>query len=201
MRDLVIARHAHAASNVADAVSCRPPGEGLSELGVDEARALGERLAGVEVELGVASELRRTQETLALALDGREVPVEVLPALNEIDFGSYEGGPLSAYREWAWSTAPDVDCPGGGESRTAAATRIAGALDWLLARPEETILAVGHALPIRYVLEGAAGRRPPARIGTIGHAEPHRLSREDVARAAESLRAWVLTPRFADADG
>ena len=201
MRDLIIARHAHAASNVADTVSCRPPGEGLSELGSDEARALGERLAGVDIGLGVASELRRTQETLALALDGREVPVEVLPALNEIDFGSYEGGPLSAYREWAWSTAPDVDCPGGGESRVATASRIAGALDWLLRRPEETILAVGHALPVRYVLDGAAGRPPPARIGTIAHAEPHSLSRADVERAAESLRAWVLAPRFADADG
>jgi ribonuclease H / adenosylcobalamin/alpha-ribazole phosphatase len=200
VRTLILARHAHAASNVADTVSCRPPGEGLSEAGVAEATALRARLKAEQIGLGVASELRRTQETLVLALDGRNVPTVVVPQLNEIDFGSYEGGPLTAYREWAWSTAPDVECPGGGESRSAVATRIAGALEWLLARPEETILAVWHALPIRYVLEGAVGRPPPARIGTIAHAEPHRLTRDDVARAAGTLRAWVLAPRFADAE-
>jgi broad specificity phosphatase PhoE len=199
VRTLILARHAHAASNVADTVSCRPPGEGLSELGLEEAAALRERLAGDEIGLGVASELRRTQETLERALDGRAVPTVVLAQLNEIDFGSYEGGPLAAYREWAWSSAPDAECPGGGESRTAMASRVAGALDWLLARREDSVLVVWHALPIRYVLEGAAGRRPPARIGTIAHAEPYRFERDDVERSAENLRAWVLAPRFADA--
>jgi broad specificity phosphatase PhoE len=196
---LIIARHAHAASNVADTVSCRPPGEGLSELGVTEAVALRESLVGETIDLGVATELRRTQDTLALALDGRQVPTVVLPQLNEIDFGSYEGGPLAAYREWAWTTAPDLECPGGGESRTAIATRVAGALDLLLDRPEETILAVAHALPVRYVIEGAEGRPPPARIGTIAHAQPHRLERDEVRRAVDTLREWVRAPRFADA--
>ena len=201
MRTLLLARHAHAASNVADTVSCRPPGEGLSELGVSEALALRERLAGERVDLGVASELRRAQETLALALDGRAAPTVVLPELNDIHFGSYEGGPLAAYREWAWSTPADVECPGGGESRTAAALRIARALDRLLERPEDTILAIAHALPVRYVVEGAEGRPPPARIGTIVHAEPHLFPREAVERAAATLRAWVAEPRFADAVG
>ena len=200
METLILARHAHAASNVADTVSCRPPGEGLSEQGVVEALALREALASDGIELGVASELRRTQETLALALDGRPVPTVVLPGLNEIDFGRYEGGPLATYREWAWSTAPDVVCPGGGESRTAIAARIAGALDWLLARREDTILAVSHALPLRYVIDGTQGLPPPARIGTIAHAEPYRFSRDDVVRAAKHLREWVRAPRFADTD-
>lgn len=199
MRTLIAARHAHAASNVSDTVSCIPPGEGLAELGIAEAITLRKRLADEEIGLGVASELLRTQETLALALEGRDVPVIVLPELNEINFGRYEGGPLAAYREWAWTTAPDVDCPGGGESRTATATRVANALEWLLARSEETILVIGHALPFRYILDGAEGRQPPARIGTIGHAEPHRLSRAAVETAVDTLREWVRSPRFADA--
>ena len=199
MKTLILSRHGHAASNVADTVSCLPPGEGLSELGIAEGAALRTMLTDDDIGLGIASELRRTQETLALAVEGREVPTVIVRQLNEINFGSYEGGPLAAYREWAWSTAPDAECPGGGESRAAMAARVAGALDWLLARPEDTILAVWHALPIRYVLEGAAGRPPPARIGTIPHADPYRLERADVERAAEHLRAWVLAPRFADA--
>jgi broad specificity phosphatase PhoE len=197
---LILARHAHAASNVGDTVSCRPPGEGLSDVGIEEALALRDALAGEQIHLGVVTELRRTRDTLVLALDGRDITTVVQPLLNEIDFGSYEGGPLAAYREWAWSTAPDVVCPGGGESRTAIATRVAGALDWLLARPEETILAVAHALPVRYVIDAAHGRPPPARIGTIAHAQPYRLGRDEVRQGAEHLREWVRAPRFADAD-
>jgi broad specificity phosphatase PhoE len=200
VKTLVLARHAHAASNVADTVSGVPPGEGLSEAGQREAAALRARLGKEPIDFGVASELRRTQETLALALDGRHVPVVVLPQLNEIDFGAYEGGPLAAYREWAWSTPADVDCPGGGESRTTIATRVAEALRWLLDRREDTILVVGHALPVRYVLDGSVGRAPPARIGTIGHAAPHWISREQAETAAKTLGAWVAAPRFADAD-
>ena len=38
--------------------------------------------------MAVTSRLARTQETLALALDGRDVPVVVVPELDEIDFGA-----------------------------------------------------------------------------------------------------------------
>jgi broad specificity phosphatase PhoE len=195
---LYIARHAEAASNVGDVVSGVPPGEGLSPLGRRQARELGEALAGEAIELGVSSELRRARETLELALAGRAVPTTALPAFNEINFGRYEGGPLAAYREWAWSTDPDVECPGGGESRSSAAARFAAALDWLLARPEATILLIGHALPIRYVLDASDGRFPAAKIGEIQHAELHRLGRDAVESAAETLRVWSEAPRFLD---
>ena len=91
-------RHGHARSNVDDVVSSRPPGAGLSELGVAEATAFNKALAGVEIDLGVATRLARTQETLAIGLGERQVPRIVVPGLDEIDFGAYEGGPLEAYR-------------------------------------------------------------------------------------------------------
>ena len=125
----------------------------------------------------------------------------MLPALDEIRFGEYEGGPLAAYREWAWSNEPDVLCPGGGESRAAAAERLAGALDQLLARPEESVLAVSHALPIRYVLDAADGTFPTARITPVPHATGFTLDGEAVERAAEALRVWATSPRFADSLG
>jgi broad specificity phosphatase PhoE len=198
LKALVVARHAEAASNLGDVVSGLPPGEGLSARGRRQAQALGRRLAGVAMELGVSSQLRRAVETLELALAGRSVPTLTLPALDEIRFGRYEGGPLAAYREWAWANEPDIECPGGGESRASAAARFADALDWLLARPEETILVVGHALAVRYVLDAVDGRFPAAKIGEVGHAEPHCLQREAVEAAAEALRVWSQAPRFAE---
>ena len=199
MRTLLLTRHAEAASNVGDLVSGVPPGEGLSPRGRRQARALGRALAAEPIELGASSELLRARETLELALEGRSIPTTTLAGFNEIGFGRYEGGPLAAYREWAWSTDPDVECPGGGESRSSVAARIASTLDWLLARPEETILLVGHALPIRYVLDAGDGRFPAAKIGLIAHAEVHRIEHDVVEAAAETLRVWSEAPRFADA--
>jgi broad specificity phosphatase PhoE len=197
LRRLLLARHGHARSNLGDSVSSLPPGEGLSELGVEEALALREALAAEPIDLGVATPLLRTQETLELALGARDVPRMVLPGLGEIGFGSFEGGPLTAYREWAWSTEPDAVCPGGGESRADAAERIAGGLDELLARPEEVVLAVSHALPIRYVVDAADGSFPAARIEPVPHASAFDLNAEAVERAAETLRVWATAPRFA----
>ena len=192
-------RHAHAASNATDCVSSTPPGEGLSERGVGEALALREALAHEPVALGVATRLLRTQETLELALGGRDVPRIVLPGLDEIGFGAFEGGTLAEYRTWAWTNEPDVVCPGGGESRAHAAERIAGALDTLLARPEEVVVAVSHSLPIRYVLDAADGSFPAARIAHVAHAVPVVLDVDAVERSAETLRVWATAPRFADA--
>lgn len=198
MEELILVRHAHAASNAEETVSCVPPGGGLSELGAEQARALRDVLAGEEIGLGIATELRRTQETLSLALAGHDVPVLIVPDLNEIHFGSFEGGPLSAYRAWAWTSGADAECPGGGESRAGAAARFATALATLLARPERTLLAVSHAVPIRYVLDAADGRAPAARVQPVPHAEAHRLERRAVETAAATLKAWLEAPRFAD---
>lgn len=198
MRRLLLVRHAHARSNVAECVSSSPPGEGLSELGVEEATALRLTLADEPLELGVASRLRRTQETLELALGDRDVPRLVLPGLDEIHFGSFDGGPLDDYRTWAFEHEADVICPGDGESRAHAAKRFAAALDTLLAREEEVVLAVSHSLPIRYVLDAADGVFPAARIVHVAHATPHELDAEAVERAAGTLRVWATAPRFTE---
>jgi probable phosphoglycerate mutase len=166
---------------------------------VEQARALRETLAPEPIDLGLATELRRARQTLELALEGRAVQTEVFPGLNEIDFGSFEGGPLSAYREWAWTNEPPAACPGSGESRLDAALRFAGALDDLLARPAGTVLVVSHALPVRYVLDASEGRFPPQRIGLVPNATPFRLDRASVERAAQTLRSWADAPRFAGA--
>jgi len=195
---LFLARHAHAVSNTEDVVNGIPPGEGLSEEGVEEALALGRRLAAEPIELGVSSRLRRASETLALALAGRDVPAVVEPLLDEIGFGSFEGGPLAAYRAWAWEHPPEASCPGGGETRVGAALRLADGLAALLRRPEQVILAVSHGLPLRYVLDAAAGGFPGQRLAAVPHALPYRLDRTAVERAATTLGEWAAAPRFAD---
>jgi broad specificity phosphatase PhoE len=197
---LILARHAEAASNVDGIVNGEPPGAGLSDQGRREAAELAGRLKGERIELGVSSRFARAEQTLSLALAGRHsVPTTAMPELDEIGFGSFEGGPLQAYRAWAWTTEPADPCPGAGESRSDVALRIATALELLLARPEETILVVGHALPLRYALDAADGRFPAAKVERLAHATPYPLAREQVDVAAETLQAWALEPQFRDA--
>jgi len=194
---LVLARHALAASNEDETVSGVAPGLGLTDAGVEQARALGRALADVPLDLAVVTEFRRTQETADLALAGRDVPRLVVPELNEIDFGRFEGGLLSAYREWAWAASADELSPGGRESRGDAAERYARGFELLLARPETAILAVTHAVPIRYLVDAAEGRAPTARVAPVAHAEAVVLEAERVRAAVDALRAWAASPAFA----
>jgi probable phosphoglycerate mutase len=198
VRTLILARHAHAESNAGDIVSSTPPGGGLSDDGRGEAQRLGMLVASDPIDAGFSSRLLRTQQTLELSLVDRAVPLVVEPLLDEIGFGSFDGGSLAVYRRWAWEHGPDAPCPGGGESRAAAALRFADALSALLARPEETLLVVSHALPVRYVLDASDGRFPAARLEQVPHATPFHLGHHAVRVAADTLRRWAAAPRFAD---
>ena len=199
MDTLLLARHAFAASNSdGGTASCTPPGEGLTAEGVEQSRRLAESLADEHVDLGVSSEMRRTRETLELALAGRTIPRIVVPELNEIHFGRYDGLPLDEYRAWAWSELPEVRAPGRGESRADGAARYARGLRILLARPEPVVLAIGHALSIRYVVDAVQGLVPAARMAPVPHAQLFRFSTDDLERAASLLESWSEDPEFRD---
>jgi broad specificity phosphatase PhoE len=194
-----LARHALAGSNRDGLAACTAPGEGLTPEGVEQARRLGELLSDEPLALGVATDHRRTQETLEVALEGRELPRVVVPELNEIHFGSFDGGLLLDYRAWAGAEPPELEAPGGGESRAQAAARYARGLRSLLERSEETALVVSHALAVRYVLDAVEGAVPAALMASpVEHAVPYRLGADAVERAATLLEEWSRAPRFRD---
>lgn len=198
MESLLLVRHAAAGSNRDGTTSCTPPGESLTEEGVEQARRVAQLLAGEDVSVGIATRLARTQETLEHALSGRSVPRLVVPELDELGFGAFDGGPLAEYRAWAASHPPDEPAPGGGESRAAAAARFARGLEVVLDRSEPVVLLVGHALFVRYVLDAANGLAPAAVMTPVDHASPYRLGVREVEAAARLLSGWSRDPRFRD---
>jgi broad specificity phosphatase PhoE len=198
MEELVLVRHAFAVSNSDGTASCSVPGEGLTPVGVEQARAVARELAEDGVSLGVSSRLARTRETLDVVLEGREVPRIVVPELDEIDFGSFDGGPLHDYRVWAAAHSPIDAAPGGGESRADAARRFSRGLRVLLEREEHIVLLVGHALALRYVLDAAEGLVPAPLIRPVDHATPYRLGVHEVEAAAHLLADWSESPLFRD---
>ncbi|HEY5872875.1 MAG TPA: histidine phosphatase family protein [Gaiellaceae bacterium] len=196
MGEVLLVRHGLAGSNRDALASCTVPGLGLTPEGVEQARALARELEPEEIAVAITSRFARTQETLSLALGGRAVPTVVHQELDEIHFGSFDGGLLETYRAWAFASPPDEMPPGGGESRAQAAARFAQGMRLVLERPEGRMLVVGHALAIRYWLDAATGLVPAARMAPVDHARPYRLTRAEAERGALLLEEWSATPAF-----
>ncbi len=169
---------------------------GLTELGRQQARQLGERLEGEPIGLCVVTEFPRTHETADLVLGDRDVPRLVVRELNDPFFGQFEGGPLAEYRKWASSHGPEDVPPDGGESRLAIATRYVRGLELVLERPEPTVLVVCHSLPIAFAVAAADGRPPRAKMPLITYAEPHVLYEEQLEQAVDRIDAWTRNPVY-----
>jgi broad specificity phosphatase PhoE len=188
---LLLARHAESEYSALGTLNGDPSVVvSLTDLGRAQARRLGEALADEPIGVCAVTEFPRTRQTAEVALAGRDVPLLVVPELNDHPAGRYEGRPLAEYLEWAHAAEPDEVIPGGTESRAAVVERFARGFRVLLARLEPVVLAVLHSLPIAYLLGAAAGSDPAARMEMIPYAEPRALSAEDVARAVARLERW-----------
>jgi len=198
VRRAVLARHGEselsvvARTNGDPSVAC-----GLTAAGREQSRRLGRDLAGERIDLCVTSEFERVRATAELALEGRGTRRLVLPELNDIRVGSFEGCALADYRAWAHSHDPVELPPGDGESRAQVVSRYVCAYRTILARPEETILVVAHALTVRYVVDAAEGKDPAPVMALVPYAEPFRLSAEKLAAAVDRLAAWAGRPAWA----
>jgi broad specificity phosphatase PhoE len=182
-------------------VDRRLNGEAAAEValtirGREEARRLAHQLSGTDIDLCVVSEFRRTHETADLALAGRDVPRLVIPELNDPRYGRFEGATLEEYRVWADTARSDARPSPDGESRLDIAARYARALRILLARGERVLLVVAHSLPVAYVLATRNGEPPRPRVPLVEHAAVHRVTAEELERAAGTLDAWVAAPTW-----
>jgi broad specificity phosphatase PhoE len=197
MDEVILARHGESELSVVGTVNGDPAIScALTAEGEQQARLLGDRLAEAEIDLCVTSEFERARRTADLALAGRDVPRLVLPGLNDVRFGSFEGRTLADYRAWAAANEPTVEAPGGGESRSGTVARYVSAYRTILARPERTILVVAHGLPIRYVLNALDETDPAPLVEQVAYAEPYRLSRAELAVAVERLASWSSAPAW-----
>jgi broad specificity phosphatase PhoE len=125
------------------------------------------------------------------------VPRLELADLGDPRYGDFEGGTLAAYRAWAHDAPSDEAPAGGGESRRSLAARYAAAFRAVLARPEETVLVVCHALPVAYALAAREGEPPEAVVRrAVAHAEPFPFTAAELAAAASVLEAWVAAPTW-----
>lgn len=189
MQLYVIARHGESTLNFENRVNGDPTVPvHLTEKGRDESKLLGEQIAHIPLELCIHTRFSRTQETAEIALAHRDVPLEELPALDDIDLGELEGNTLEDYRAWKRRHVRSDAFP-GGESLDDAARRYADAFEVLLERPESLILVVTHEIPLRYAINAADGSDDldgPAH--QLANATPYLFDEVALWRAVEGIR-------------
>ena len=92
---LTFIRHAESEANAAEIASTTVPGPPLTPVGQEQAAALADRLSGEGFDGIYASQMVRTQQSAAPLSKELGEQVTVLPGLNEIPAGWFEGIPVA----------------------------------------------------------------------------------------------------------
>jgi probable phosphoglycerate mutase len=148
---LHLVRHGESLANEADRAGRPRPADwdALSERGWEQARGLGRRLAGVGIELIVASTMRRAQETARGINETLGLEIETDPDLHELvqSDAFYSSGPDfgdTASLNWM-PTSPRDFATDGAESFDAMCARVLRVRERMEARAgEQDILLVTH---------------------------------------------------------
>ncbi|OFR62981.1 bifunctional RNase H/acid phosphatase [Corynebacterium sp. HMSC078H07] len=161
----ILLRHGQTPMPAAKQYSGRANPE-LNELGKKQALAAAQALADTHIDAVVCSPLRRCQQTAAAVVEGRDLQVETVEKLIEVDFGRWEGKTFAEadaadpelHARWLQDTS--VSCP-GGESLRAVHRRVSAARRELQKRYEgKTVLVVSHVNPIKSFIRQALDSGP-----------------------------------------
>ncbi len=151
---VLLVRHGQTVTNK-EGRFCGHSETALTELGREQARALGHRLAELQVDAVYTSDFSRAIDTAAIVLEGREVGLRVDPDLREIHYGAWEQEEereiarrypeqhrLMRDEDPAWQ-------PPGGETIAMVRARTAAAFRRIVrTHPHQTVLVVSHGTAI-----------------------------------------------------
>jgi probable phosphoglycerate mutase len=143
-------------------LSGRTPGIDLSERGREQAKALGERLAGLPISVVYASPIERTTQTATAIAEHHGLEVLPLPGVIEADYGEWTGGKLSDLAQTElWKTvqrSPSRARFPDGESLAEMQARMVVTLEEVVAHhPRELVVVVSHADPIKAAIAHYTG--------------------------------------------
>lgn len=134
----------------------------LTELGRRQARELAERLAGTDLDAVYSSDLRRARETAEIIGRTHRLDVKTMPALREVDVGSWSGLTRAeaeerypeAYLRWTAGEEGWDD----GETYDELRDRVLRAVREIAAdHPGERVLVLAHGGSIRAIHAAVLG--------------------------------------------
>ncbi len=160
---ILVARHGQTVSNK-EGRFCGHSETELTRLGVEQARALGRRLASVSIQAAYTSDFSRAIQTAHFVLGERGITPRTDPDLRELHYGEWEmekereiarrypqQHKLMREEDPAWQ-------PPGGETIEMVRARTTAALARIAkAHAHETVLVVTHGTAINCMLGGVLG--------------------------------------------
>jgi probable phosphoglycerate mutase len=186
-----VVRHAQAWKNVPSVL--RPPGmtdaklDSLTEKGQQQARAVGERLAGAGVTRVVSSPAQRARQT-AEAIAGvlGAGPVEVSESFEPLRHGTSKQAADYRWRTGNWKAGADPR-PEGGEALEDGLARAAGFLENVAREaPGTTLVVVTHGEIAAALLSKAAG------ISPLAGYQAHFVDEGTISDVGVSVGEWHL---------
>jgi probable phosphoglycerate mutase len=154
MTTLYLVRHGQTLWNVEGRYQGQldPP---LNEKGHQQALATAESLAPLGFEAIYSSDLARARQTAEALADKIGLPIQLDPRLREINQGEWQGVLIDDIRTrwprkiYGWEHDPWRHHPPGGEHLEALQARLFAAIDEIIARHPQGVVAVfSHKLPI-----------------------------------------------------
>lgn len=165
MTTLLLIRHGRTDANVKGILAGWTPGVTLDDTGVQQATALAQRTAALNLAGIVSSPLDRTMQTAAhIAAHHAHLQVRKDERLAEVRYGQWTGRELSSLTEeplWRQVQAhpSSVTFPGEGESMAAMAARAVESVRFWNAEfgEDATWAAVSHGDVIKAIIADALG--------------------------------------------
>lgn len=143
----------------------------LSDAGHGEAMRLAARLAATPIAAIHSSPRRRARETAEAVAARHALPVEIVDALDEVDFGAWAGKPFAALAhdpDWhRWNAARGTAPTPGGETMAAATGRAVKHIAAIGERGDGqgAVLCVSHCDIIRGVVAHYLGLEADRLLG------------------------------------
>ncbi len=149
MTEIVLVRHGETRWNVEEIFRGRIDVE-LSETGIRQAELLADYLSRVKIEAIYSSPLKRalkTAETIAVC---HQLQVKVVPGLNDLDFGQWQGLSLKEVKDkyqenyTEWLNHPERVRLPGGETLDDVGRRAMLLVDEAIAQHKGAVVLVSH---------------------------------------------------------
>jgi 2,3-bisphosphoglycerate-dependent phosphoglycerate mutase len=157
VRLFVVSRHGQSVLNVEERVNGDPRRPvPLTPQGEKEAALLGLQVAHFHFDVCLHTRFPRTRRTAEIALGARGIPYAEEPLFDDVQIGDFDGAPTVDYRKWKEAHTRRDRFP-NGESLVEAAERYADGLQRLADSDYGSVFLVCHDIPLRYLLNAAAG--------------------------------------------
>lgn len=132
----------------------------LNETGKTQARLLSEGMDSRPVSKIFSSRQKRALETAQMIADRQKVDIYVVPGLEEVEFGKWEGMTWDAIKEAypaeyeRWDINPVEVSPPGGETQRQVLERSAKAVETIMSMTDghSDIAVVSHGATLAYIV-------------------------------------------------